>query len=748
MSHDVDHDTDHRSSRKGGGAGRDDRPAHRRILPFLGLLAVGVVGLPILETISWGIGRIDPASGTLIKWGWVITGLILGLLALAIGLKVTRRVPFVVWHVVVTCVLAGLAAGITTDIGWAYSRFWTVMHAFGSLLLPASWALYRIDALRAAATGKSSDGWADVIGLAKSRPKKIRTDEAHVYVEVEHGPGDTSETVRGAAKKLESAAGAIEGKTIVTPGERADTSLITMTMADPFAEWRKWPGLSHPGRSFAYPLRTAYYANGAHQWFAFVRSLRSPHTDFVSPMASFVGAVGTTGAGKSGFLTNAGAEVLSRTDAVLVWVDADKFFQNAGWCVDMLAMAAKDKPGIRQVTKALRKLAEFRVTKFGQAQLDAILDPEASQIGREWTPELAAEMREPAVVVFGDEADSYMDGEDWKWLFARGRSLGIFLVPAMPRASSAEIPALIRGSVGTWKTFAIGDNYSGGAFTISQATSDAGADPSKFRAAGLHYLDRAPGVDERLYSTPAREYQSDPGKLRRELLAVRAEFTPMTLSAESVTYMGEHYEKCRPDVVMGVKAPLTDDALEGGEGGSFDAERTQVLPRQPGAGFAPSSDGGDEYETSEEEPLRATAEGTSIDGKEVAPIDIRFTDPELARELSTIDPRAPITPRPFREPILFNASGEKPKWAAAETEAELDRVLIEFHREGRESWGNQDVMDAMRCEFSASTVSRRLEQLRTGSRIVPKEGPPIIVVERLGRGQFTTTRVQPGPTAS
>jgi hypothetical protein len=718
------------------------RPVHQRILPFLGLLTVAVLGLPILETISWGIGRWDPATGTLIKWGWVITGLALGLIALGIGLKVSRRLPFVVWHVVITCVLAGLAAGITTDIGWAYSRFWTVLHAFGSLLIAASWGLYRIDALRAMATGKSDNGWADVIGLAKSRPRKVRTDEAHVYVEVEHGPGDTTETVKAAAKKLESAAGAISGTTVVVPGERADTSSLTLTMADPFAGWRKWPGLSHPGGSFAHPLRTAYYSTGKDQWFSFVRSLPSPMTSFVSPGATFVGAAGTTGSGKSGFLTNAAAETLSRTDAVVVWGDADKLFQNAGWCMDMLAMAAKDVEGMRTMTKALRRLAEFRVAKFGQAQLDAIMDPDAAQIGREWTPELARELGEPAVLVIGDEADRYIDSGHWKWLAARGRSLGIFLLLATPRSSTAEVPALIRGSVSTWKTFAMGDNYSEG-FTLSQEAKDAGADPGKFRAPGLHYLDRAPGVDPRMYATPAREFESDPAQLRREVLRSRQAHPPMSLSPESVAYMGELFDKCRPDAVMGVRAPnLADDEQEG-----FDAEETQPVPPGPvslGVDRRPGEEeNGDVHEEEEGEPVKRSTTGTVIEDDQVAVLDTRSEFPGLDKDMAAVPPYDPDRPPPVPDPSLeFSATG-KPRWSPEDTETELDRVLVEFAETGRMTFENENVMDAMRCEFSAVTCSRRLAALSDGARIAP----PGITVERLGRGRFqiVRSRPQPGP---
>jgi hypothetical protein len=710
------------------------RPLHQRVLPFIGLVLVAVLALPALELACWGIGLLDDTTGRYIRWAWIISGIITAMVAMGIGFKVSRRITFVIWHVVVTALVVCLGAALTTEIGWT-SRAWDVIHIFSLGTLAVSWALYRIDALRAVAQGKSEDGWGAVLGLARSRPRKITHDDAHVYVQVEHGPGETTDNVRSAAKKLESAAGAIEGTTVVTPGERADTSTITMTMADPFAKWRNWAGLSHPGGSFAHPFRTAYYATGVDQWFSFVRSLPSSRTKFRSEGATFVGAAGTTGSGKSGFLTNTAAETLSRTDAVVIWVDADKLFQNAGWCMDMLAMAAKDRSGIRTVTKALRKLAEYRVALFGQAQLDSILDPSQPQIGREWTPELAQELREPAVLVIGDEMDRYVDTEDWRWLAARGRSLGIFLLLATPRASTAEVPALIRGSVSTWKTFAVGDTYSDG-FTLSQDTADAGADPKKFRAPGLHYLDRAPGVDPRMYATPAREFKSDPAQLRAEVKACRADHPPMTLSPGSVEYMGEWYEKCRPDVVMGVRAP---ESAGDDEPQDFDANDTQRLPAAP----SDSDDDGNEHEIPEEQPVRPTAAGTVPENDEVAPLDQHSLDPELARELAGVDPHRELPiPNMKGGPVAFDAPGGKPRWSPEETEAELDQVLIQFASEGKMTFENSEVQEAMRCEFAAVTCTRRLTALDSGARI----SPPGLKVERMGRGRWQITkRPQPRP---
>ncbi len=771
MSADLIDDDTERGGRRGERRDGQTRPLRKRHIPFVGPLFVGLVVLPVVETIGWLIGLWDQDTGLLIAWGWVVTGALIGVIAACIGAFVRKRMTFLVGHVVATAFLAGSAAGLTTALGW--SKVWGVIHFFGSLLLAGSWALYRIDVFRAAATGASSDGWGGVIGLAKSRPRKVTHDDAHVYIEVEHGPGETHDSVKAAAKKLESAVGAIGGRTIVTPGDRADTSKVALAIAHAFADWRNFPGLSHPGATFAAPFRTAYYATGKDQWFSFAATVGydSPLTKFVAEMDAFIGATGTTGAGKSGFLNNACAEGLSRVDAIVCWLDKEKLLQNAGWALDMLGMAGNADNG-RSFNRALRKLADYRVEVFGQVALDAVLDPDdpGSDIGRKWTAELARQTGEAAVLVIVDEADTAVQSKDWDWLAKRARSLGIFLLPATPRASAAEVPAAVRNAIKVWKTFSVGDNYSEG-FTLSAETVDAGANPKAFSDPGLHYLDNAPGVDPRMYPVPAREFKSSTKVLRRMVKDARATFNPAVFSAGAIEAMGEDYEACRPDRVMGVRSPAAaaDEAEAAAE--RFDAEQTQPLgqiealligvangavqatpaeveqarrilaandvPLPPVAGERPDRYADDDVDEDgdprEENDMQATADGSSVEEDEVATVDqAAVTDVETARELAGIDPRTPVsTAIPGGAPPVRFGS-DKPVWTTEQTEADLDRVLIEFAQRGKMSFTNQDAIEALTCEMREVTVSRRLNALAEDARI----SPPGLKVEREGRGRF------------
>jgi hypothetical protein len=429
----------------------------------------------------------------------------------------------------------------------------------------------------------------------------------------------------------------------------------------------------------------------------------------------------------------------------------------------MLGMAGNDSSA-RHFTLALRRLAEYRVKLFGQVALTAALgaDPD-DEAGRRWTPDLARETGEAAVLVVVDEADTAIQGANWEWLSARGRSLGIFLYAATPRASAAEVPALVRGSIGAWKTYAIGDNYSDG-FTLSGETMDAGADPKRLRAPGLHYLDRAPGVDLRHCATLAREFRTSPGRLRVSVLQHRGvTFQPMGFTRGAIDAMGDAYRQCLPARLLpGWQPPPQDDELpehdqqtqvgpdfirrvltavaDGSVAGTAEevAEARRILAangvavpqatNMTTADRAGSAD--DEDDEGEDDDMRPTAQGTDEEAGIARPIDPRtLLDDDQWDDFRTANPSEPLPVRDGPEMTFRHA---KPLWEPEQVEQELDRAIVLFKRNGRTTFTNQEVLETMRCYFDPSTCSRRLEALATGDRTAPGG----LTIVRVGRGEF------------
>lgn len=746
-------------------------PVRDRFVPFLAPFLMTFVVVPGVELISWGFCKLWVGYLGMVVIGWCVTGSLVAVVSYGIGRNVSKRVPWVYVHVTITSLAWGYASAFTTAYGLWTTPPWLVVHAFGSLLFALSWVLYRIDSLRsAAANNDAKNYWGEVIGLRSSHPRKITPTPTGIEIEIDHGPGETRSDVQAAAKKLESAMDAVAGRTTVTDvaSGRAGSSLVRLSLVDVFRDWWEDPGPSHPGMSFAYPLRTGYYETGEWEWFSFASSLRSPHTDFASEMDTFLGAAGTTGSGKSGGINNTAREALTRCDAIVCWLDRAKIEQNAGWCLDMLGMAGNDSSA-KAFTLALRKLAEYRVKLFGQVALSAALGTDLdSEQGRKWTAELAQQTGEAAVLVIVDEADTAIQGTNWEWLSARGRSLGIFLLAATPRASAAEVPALVRGSIGAWKTYAIGDNYSDG-FTLSAETMDAGADPKRLRSPGLHYLDRAPGVDLRHCATLAREFRTSPGRLRASVLKYRGvTFQPMGFSRGAIDAMGDSYRQCNPARLLpGWQPPARNDELpehgrrtqvgpdfvqrvltavvDGSVASTPDemAEARRILtsngvqlpaPQAGPGGNMTSTDRlgpvGDEDDQEDDEDMRATAQGTDEEAGIARPIDPRsLLDDDQWDDFQQANPSMEL---PVRDGPEMTFEHAKPVWESDAVERELDHVIVLFKRTGKTTFTNSDVLEAMRCYFDPSTCSRRLEALSTGSRTAPGG----LGVTRTGRGEF------------
>jgi hypothetical protein len=696
-----------------------------RAQPFLSVLLTALFGVPALVIVLRFFLFFSPELKWMMVWlSLFLFGTVGPGVALGIGHKVTKRIPFVIWHVALTIEAFAVAVSIGVILGWHRTgpHWWNriadvftvpasaaVIYLLCSIFFAGTWLLYRIDAFRAAtSSGEEGGGLADLLKWPKGariRANTIDGDEFAVTATIDH-TGVPISQLRSALPALEENPGIIRGRSSIVPAERGGTSQIRLVHTDPHKTWRPWPGLSHPGESFAAPIRTAYYSDGAPQWFSFARTpdeLRSRVAPkFRSPNDVFLGRQGMTGSGKSGDAAIEIAEVLSRTDVVAIYIDQAKIMQNAGWCLDMCTLASASRAQSLALFAALRRLGKYRA--------DALSGYRNFNAAAAYTTGM------PFIYIFADEFDIVKEGANFEWLATKGRSLGFRLSITLPRAVGTALSTDVRAAVGAWKQFGITQDYDS-AFVISDETREAGANAEQFAASvpGAHYLDKAPGVDPTRYPIDCRTYETreDYGDLREAVLKARTTFTPATFTDEEISVLGPVWNLCRPSAVMfGAK-------------GEDDAE-----PAVTTVTSANASEGTDMQQTME-------LDGDDL-GEDLDPDAPAAPTAEERAEYG--DPREPVEPLGDGQNIELDGPGLKPRPSSPEhAVAEFDAALVRMAERKVMRFTNADVVAEMVVQPSESWISKRFTGLCDEGKFV---SPPGLTIERDGvRGHYLLTYI-------
>lgn len=678
----------------------------------------------------------------------LLFGLVLPAATVGVGFKVSKRVPFVVWHVALTTHLFGAVVSLSVLPGWDdtqpshpmvpdfLERFWlgfldlvtfpawmVLAYYVGAICIALSWLVYRIDAFRAA-TGESEDngGLAKLIGWPKSakvRAETIEVDEFAVTATIDHA-GVPVDELRGKLKALEENPGVIRGRSSIVGDARGGRSTIRLVHTDPHSQWRIWPGLSHPGGSYTDPIRTSYYSTGETQWYSFVKTPQGYKSEkvpgFNNTNDTFHGTQGATGTGKSGDSAIENAEVLSRRNVQLIYIDTAKLLQNAGWCLDCVSLAAGSKPTSAALFRALRRLGEYRSRVLGDAGFRNFTDEAAEGTGMSW------------LHIFADEFDVAKQGADIEWLATKGRSLGFRISLTLPRATAASMSADIRGAIGMWSQFGITQDYDKG-FVLREETILAGANPESFGVSlpGVHYLDASPAIDSIKYAIDCRTYQTreDFGDLRKAVEAARATFTPATFTPGELEVLGDIAHICSPSVIRGSKVGQLDDEPADGPIYTPPTRTTQNLT-------ASDQEGTDMQQTIE---LPDDDEDLIDLDEDLPPLDMT----EETAEFGPINPREEI-PAPAT-PDGIELKSTKPRAASPEqAAADFDAALIRMSQRGVREFTNADVRDEMLLDMSAAWISKRFTGLCDEGEHV---SPPGITIERIpnSRGRFMLTRL-------
>jgi hypothetical protein len=743
VSVDVIDDEEGTRRGRGGSAGQGRRNRHR---PFVSLLLVGLFAVPALAFVFRLIAVFSPGTLWLSTWLTLVAfALVLPLVSLFVGHRVTHRLPGVVWHVFVTLVIFGSWLSFTVQVSqdrredawwwrlWdaiALPGTWWVPHIVGALCLSGSWMIYRIDAFRTAlGAGKSSNPLEAIFGKGvTARIEEAKVTDTAVEVILDH-PGVPQSQVQAGLAKVNELPQFVPGKsTVIRDGEHGGRSVLRAAHTDAFSSgrWDPWPGLSAIGETYEHPINTAKYEGGAKQWFSFaktpegVRFAKAP--EFASQGATFLGRQGMTGAGKSGDACIEEAEIASRRDVVLVHVAPAKLKQNIGWLLEAGGVRlVADGPRAALLFRALRALGNFRDTV---------------DLGRDFSSEVAAKTGRPWVHIFADEFDYVKQGDDLKWLLTKGRSLGFRFSFTLPRASGDNFDTNLRSAIGAWKQFGLTQDYDA-AFVLSKETRDAGATQHESWAAavpGAQYLDGAPGVSRALYPMAARTYRTreDYADLKAAVIEARQMFEPMDFPDDEKEVLGQVLDLCDP--ARELQATYSPEDFAAQPTTSDDAPPPLFAK---GMNMQETLNMGDL-------PDPMTTGDADLDAELAAapPLDLG----PLRSMVGDIDIRRPVPiPEPMPGAKMDEIPGLKPKGSPQETRAEFDAACVRLlDKSGRRSLeiGNKDIMAEMQLQMAAGSVSEHLRKLLDGEDHIHQPAPGATMQRApQGRGRYVITRL-------
>lgn len=264
-----------------------------------------------------------------------------------------------------------------------------------------------------------------------------------------------------------------------------------------------WPGLSAPGGSIGEPIRFGVYQTGAP-----IPLILPGNSKAGRNAIGVLILLGQAGSGKTELQLTLAAEARSRIDAEVTYIDG---------------------------RKGLQLPAEFRDAMHtfihnadeGERYLDGLIPEVAKRAGQigghgheQWTA--GCGKCPPFRVVIVDEASKFIEAEDTLVELAESiRSVGMFLLLGIQRATGDRLPTSVRTTVGGVICMGVKDVAEGGR-VLSEETIEAGADPGwKNRKPGALYAE-LPGTDPDDWSLPGRTFRPDRDAVIGELLDVLA----------------------------------------------------------------------------------------------------------------------------------------------------------------------------------------------------------------------------------
>lgn len=460
------------------------------IPPWIVLIALAAMGAVLHMLLS-----VEP-----VRLAWGVFGLTVGtgVLAAATAVIAAARgsVPRV--QAVASVALGGLWLVVASITGLGILGLDLAALLIG-VVLCASWNIRRL--LRGAGEdhghGKAQD-WADLADDVKTMQGRIRAQRvegATRRVSLDLPPGMTAQDAQGDAAKIASALRVPAIGVRITPDpDDAGRVELSITPEDMLRRTIPWPGPSAAGQSVAQPIILGRYEDGADL------ALTPPGARGKQTLSHLL-LVGMTGAGKSELLQVLVADLATRKDTEIDYLDvAGKADQTIGPIRGAIRTLITDRQEAEAYLKGLLRAVPARAQALAKVGM------------REWAEGAPISFR---AVVIDEGASLIAESADFVELARILRSVGVWLILAIQRVTYDQMPTSARANFGTVACFGV-HSAKDASYALSGETMDAGAVPHVWRnrKPGYLYLE-APGVDPDRYAMPARAFLADAADVER-----------------------------------------------------------------------------------------------------------------------------------------------------------------------------------------------------------------------------------------
>ncbi|WP_431784857.1 FtsK/SpoIIIE domain-containing protein [Streptomyces chumphonensis] len=355
-------------------------------------------------------------------------------------------------------------ASVAAGMGWLTAA--TAAGPFGSPLLDlwliggglfaASWNIRQL--MRNAhdetetETGGGLGALAEAIGWEKTRVRGAKGNgKGSVSAELEVTPGTDVAAVQGTTSKLAAALHVPPSGVTVTPDpEDAGRATLALRVADLLKDGVQYALPSALGLLPTEPIPVGLYADG------------EPWTvnPFDAAILQHLMVMGVTGSGKSEFARDLLAHLMCRRQISLFLVDVAKGRQTVGHIKDGLDWLVTDPKEAKRLVNSLPAAIKARGDRLADEGLD------------EWTP--ASSLN--AMVVWLEEAADLVDFEKLEKIARAARSVGIWLVISLQRATWSNMSTDVRANLQATACFGV-DSAGDASFCLPDSVTDAGAVP-------------------------------------------------------------------------------------------------------------------------------------------------------------------------------------------------------------------------------------------------------------------------------